>query len=113
MPFLGALALAISEGSSRILTEVQKRRQPSAPDGGLLPCQKTGYRLVNADFTVIANSPLSTYIEQMREATAAAIGAAADQIGVKATTVEGKASQAKVRHRGPCRGTAGKITKTR
>ena len=48
-----------------------------------------GYRLLNADVTVIAQRPrLSPYIEQMREKTAGALGVEADQVNVKATTEE-------------------------
>ncbi len=48
-----------------------------------------GYRLQNADITIIAQRPrLSPYIGQMREKTAAAMGVGIDRISVKATTEE-------------------------
>ncbi len=48
-----------------------------------------GYRLVNADITILAQKPkLRPYIDQMRACLANAIGVAADQISVKATTTE-------------------------
>ena len=48
-----------------------------------------GWRLINADCTVIAQRPkLSPYIEKMRETIAAASDADVSQISVKATTEE-------------------------
>jgi len=52
--------------------------------------QEAGYRLSNADCTVIAQRPkLMPYIPQMRKNIAAAAGADVDKISVKATTEEG------------------------
>jgi 2-C-methyl-D-erythritol 2,4-cyclodiphosphate synthase len=49
-----------------------------------------GYRLSNADITIIAQRPrLSPYIDKMRARIAAALEAETDQISVKATTEEG------------------------
>jgi len=51
--------------------------------------QQKGYRLVNADLTIVAQRPkLRPYIDQMRERLAQAIGVDADLISVKATTTE-------------------------
>ena len=48
-----------------------------------------GYRLVNADVTIVAQKPkLRPYIDQMRLRLAQAIGVDADRINVKATTTE-------------------------
>ena len=48
-----------------------------------------GYRLGNADVTIVAQRPkLRPFIDQMRERLANAIGVDADQINVKATTTE-------------------------
>ncbi len=48
-----------------------------------------GYRLGNADMTIVAQRPkLSPYITQMRERTAGALGVETDRISVKATTEE-------------------------
>ena len=48
-----------------------------------------GYRLGNADVTIVAQRPkLRPYIDQMRERLAGAIGVDVDQINVKATTTE-------------------------
>lgn len=48
-----------------------------------------GYRLVNADITIIAQAPkLSPYIEAMRANLATALGVGADCVGLKATTNE-------------------------
>ena len=48
-----------------------------------------GYRLSNADCTVIAQRPkLSPYIDKMRENIAAATGNSIDEISIKATTEE-------------------------
>lgn len=48
-----------------------------------------GYRLGNADMTVIAQTPkLATHIDAMRENIAADLQAAIDQVNVKATTTE-------------------------
>ena len=51
--------------------------------------QKQGYRLGNADVTIIAQAPrISPYIEQMRENLANALGVEKGSISVKATTTE-------------------------
>ena len=48
-----------------------------------------GYRLVNADITIIAQSPkMAPFIEPMRIAIAAAIAVDIGQLSVKATTTE-------------------------
>jgi 2-C-methyl-D-erythritol 2,4-cyclodiphosphate synthase len=48
-----------------------------------------GYELVNADITIILQTPrLAEYIEPMRQSIAAALGCDAGQISVKATTEE-------------------------
>ena len=51
---------------------------------------EAGYRLVNADCTILAQRPkLMGHIPQMRQNIAAALGAELDAISVKATTEEG------------------------
>ena len=51
---------------------------------------KAGYRLVNADCTVLAQRPkLMPYIPQMRTNIASALDTEPDRISVKATTEEG------------------------
>lgn len=48
-----------------------------------------GYRLVNADLTIIAQGPrLAPFVDQMRANLAAAIGAGADLVNVKASSPE-------------------------
>ena len=48
-----------------------------------------GYRLGNADVTIVAQRPkLRPYIEAMRQRLAEAMGVRADQISIKATTTE-------------------------
>ena len=50
---------------------------------------KAGYRLVNADMTVICQRPkLAPYIDEMRENIAGVLGVEPDRISVKATTTE-------------------------
>ena len=52
--------------------------------------QDKGYRLVNADMTIIAQAPrLAPHIAAMRENLAADLLATTDQLNVKATTTEG------------------------
>ncbi|MBQ6823341.1 MAG: 2-C-methyl-D-erythritol 2,4-cyclodiphosphate synthase [Clostridia bacterium] len=54
---------------------------------GLL--EEKGYRLVNADITLIAQRPkVGPFVPTMRENLADAIGCAVDQLNVKATTEE-------------------------
>lgn len=49
-----------------------------------------GFRVVNVDSTVIAQSPkLSPYIEKMKQTIAAALCIAPERVNVKATTEEG------------------------
>jgi 2-C-methyl-D-erythritol 2,4-cyclodiphosphate synthase len=49
-----------------------------------------GYRLVNADATILAERPkLAPYIGTMRERIARAMGTAPEHISIKATTTEG------------------------
>ena len=51
---------------------------------------EAGYRLGNADVTVLAQAPkLAPHIGKMRENLAAAMGCGVDQVSVKATTEEG------------------------
>ena len=51
--------------------------------------QEKGYRLGNADVTIVAQKPkLRPYIDQMRQRLADAIGVDVSQISVKATTTE-------------------------
>ena len=51
---------------------------------------KAGWRLGNADVTVIAQRPkLAPYIPAMRRVLAEAMGVSADRVSVKATTEEG------------------------
>ena len=50
---------------------------------------KAGYRLVNADMTVICQRPkLAPYIDEMRENIAGVLGVEPGRISVKATTTE-------------------------
>lgn len=52
--------------------------------------EERGYRVVNIDATVLAQSPkLAPYIEHMRENIASALGIPPDCVNVKATTEEG------------------------
>lgn len=49
-----------------------------------------GYRVVNADVTVIAQAPrLSPHVARMREALAPVLGVGPDEVSIKATTPEG------------------------
>ncbi len=49
-----------------------------------------GWRLVNADVTVVAQQPrLAPYLEEMRERLARAVGAEPAQLNVKASSPEG------------------------
>lgn len=51
--------------------------------------RQKGYRLSNADCTVIAQRPkLAPYIDRMRELVAESTGVTADDISIKATTEE-------------------------
>jgi 2-C-methyl-D-erythritol 2,4-cyclodiphosphate synthase len=51
--------------------------------------KKAGYSLVNADCTVIAQSPkMAPYIEEMRARIAGLLEATVEQVNVKATTTE-------------------------
>ena len=50
---------------------------------------ESGYKIINADITVIAQKPkISPYIENMRENIANALGVGVEQISVKGTTTE-------------------------
>jgi 2-C-methyl-D-erythritol 2,4-cyclodiphosphate synthase len=52
--------------------------------------QVRGYRVVNADLTIVAQVPkLKPYIQQMRANIAADLGVTSDEINVKGTTTEG------------------------
>lgn len=56
--------------------------------GALL--EENGYRIINIDATIIAQKPkLLPYIDTMIENVADALGLAADQVNIKATTEEG------------------------
>ena len=49
-----------------------------------------GFRVVNADVTVVAQAPrLAPHVGEMRERLASDLGIAADGVNVKATTTEG------------------------
>ena len=49
-----------------------------------------GYRLMNADMTVVAQMPkMSPYIDEMRKTVADILGVNISRIGIKATTEEG------------------------
>ncbi|MBP6382368.1 MAG: 2-C-methyl-D-erythritol 2,4-cyclodiphosphate synthase [Pseudomonadales bacterium] len=51
---------------------------------------REGYRLGNADITIIAEKPrMAPHVEAMRTNIAADLGAGAQQVNVKATTTEG------------------------
>ena len=48
-----------------------------------------GWRVANADVTIVAQRPkLASYMQQMRENLAAGLGVAVDRVNVKATTTE-------------------------
>jgi 2-C-methyl-D-erythritol 2,4-cyclodiphosphate synthase len=48
-----------------------------------------GYKLVNADCTIIAQKPkMAPYIEQIRDRVAELLEASAEQVNIKATTTE-------------------------
>ena len=52
--------------------------------------ERAGYRLANADLTVVCERPrIAPHAAAMREALAADLGTTADRISVKATTTEG------------------------
>lgn len=51
--------------------------------------EEKGYKIVNADVTIIAQNPkMSPYIDQMRSNVAADLNVGADMVNVKATTTE-------------------------
>lgn len=51
--------------------------------------RQKGYRILNVDVTIVAQKPkLASYIPQMRENIAAALGVEVEQANVKATTTE-------------------------
>lgn len=51
--------------------------------------KESGYELVNADCTIIAQKPkMAPYIDDMKKRIAEILGSAIDQINVKATTTE-------------------------
>jgi len=51
---------------------------------------KAGYKIINIDSTIIAQSPrIAPHIGQMRENIARAVGVASEKVSVKATTEEG------------------------
>ena len=87
---LGALAL----GDIGKLFPDTDERYAGADSIGLLRqvcalVSERGYRLGNADITIVAQRPkLRPYIEAMRQRLAEAMGASVDQISVKATTTE-------------------------
>ena len=52
--------------------------------------KEQGYRLVNADCTILLQKPkIARYIPQMRETLASVLECDIDQISIKATTTEG------------------------
>ena len=52
--------------------------------------QEKGYRVINADCTILAQAPkLAPYIPAMRENLARIMGVLPEQVNVKATTEEG------------------------
>ncbi|MCX6376127.1 MAG: 2-C-methyl-D-erythritol 2,4-cyclodiphosphate synthase, partial [Armatimonadetes bacterium] len=52
--------------------------------------RQRGFRTGNVDATVIAQEPrMAPHIDMMRRRIASALGCAADDIGIKATTTEG------------------------
>lgn len=52
--------------------------------------KEQGYRLVNADCTILLQKPkIARYIPQMRETLASVLGCELSQISIKATTTEG------------------------
>ncbi|WP_218311607.1 2-C-methyl-D-erythritol 2,4-cyclodiphosphate synthase [Alteromonas antoniana] len=55
----------------------------------MLQVEKKGYRLVNADMTIVAQSPkMAPHIDAMRDNIAADCSCPVDDINVKATTTE-------------------------
>lgn len=51
--------------------------------------RERGYRLANADLTLVCERPkIAPHVEAIRAALAAVLGVAVDQIGVKGTTTE-------------------------
>jgi len=53
--------------------------------------RKKGFRVGNIDIIVLAEKPrIQPYVPLMRERIASATGIAADEVGVKATTMEGR-----------------------
>ncbi|KKK37026.1 2-C-methyl-D-erythritol 2,4-cyclodiphosphate synthase [Mesobacillus campisalis] len=51
--------------------------------------KEKGYKLVNADCTIIAQKPkMAPYIEQIRDRVAELLEASAEQVNIKATTTE-------------------------
>ncbi|MGN1005807.1 MAG: 2-C-methyl-D-erythritol 2,4-cyclodiphosphate synthase, partial [Aristaeellaceae bacterium] len=58
-------------------------------EGVMCRVRERGYRVMNADVTIVAQKPkLAAHIPQMRQNLAAALGVDADCANVKATTTE-------------------------
>lgn len=91
---MDALLGAAAMGDIGKLFPDTDERYRGADSIGLLKCvmellRQQGYRLGNADITIIAQKPkLRPYIEQMRSTLARAMGADVDAVSVKATTTE-------------------------
>ena len=91
---MDALLGAAAMGDIGKLFPDTDERYRGADSIGLLKCvmdllRQKGYRLGNADITIIAQKPkLRPYIEQMRSTLARAMGADVDAVSVKATTTE-------------------------
>ena len=69
---------------------LEGRRQPALPAACARLLREHGYRLVNADLTVLAEAPrLGPHRAQMRANLADDLGTTPDRINVKATTSEG------------------------
>lgn len=91
---MDALLGAAAMGDIGKLFPDTDERYRGADSIGLLKCvmdllRKKGYRLGNADITIIAQKPkLRLYIDQMRSTLARAMEVDVDAVSVKATTTE-------------------------
>lgn len=91
---MDALLGAAAMGDIGKLFPDTDERYRGADSIGLLKCvmellRQQGYRLGNADITIIAQKPkLRPYIDQMRSTLARAMEADVDTVSVKATTTE-------------------------
>ena len=89
---LGAMGLGdIGEHFPDTRPALEGRRQPAVPAPLRASCwREHGWRLVNADLTVIAEAPrLGAHRPQMRARIASDLGCASERINIKATTHEG------------------------